>query len=34
MLHDYFNGCARARRLGIAAQIKKMGESLSVFASL
>jgi hypothetical protein len=26
MVIDYFNGCARARRLGIVAQIKIMGE--------
>jgi hypothetical protein len=26
MLIDYFNGCARARSLGIEAQIKIMGE--------
>jgi hypothetical protein len=26
MLIDYFNGCARTRSLGIAAQIKIMGE--------
>jgi hypothetical protein len=34
MLHDYFNGCALARSLGIAAQIKKMGGPLLVFAGL
>jgi hypothetical protein len=26
MLIDYFNGCTRARSLGIAAQIKIMGD--------
>jgi hypothetical protein len=26
MVINYFNGCTRARRLGIAAQIKIMGE--------
>jgi hypothetical protein len=31
---DYFNGCTRARSLGIAAQIKIMGESLLVFTGL
>jgi hypothetical protein len=31
---DYFNGCARARSLGIAAQIKIMGESSLVFTGL
>jgi hypothetical protein len=34
MLIDYFNGCARARRLDIAAQIKIMGEPLLVFTGL
>jgi hypothetical protein len=34
MLIDYFNGCARARRLGIAAQIKIMGEPSLVFTGL
>jgi hypothetical protein len=38
MLHDYFNGCARAPSLGIAAQIKKwlpmFGFSSLVFAGL
>jgi hypothetical protein len=31
---DYFNGCARARSLGIAAQIKIMGEPPLVFTGL
>jgi hypothetical protein len=31
MVIDYFNGCARTRSLGIAAQIKIMGEPLLVF---
>jgi hypothetical protein len=31
---DYFNGCARARSLGIAAQIKIIGEPLLVFTGL
>jgi hypothetical protein len=31
MLIDYFNGCAHARCLGIAAQVKIMGEPLLVF---
>jgi hypothetical protein len=31
MLIDYFNGYARARSLGIAAQIKIMGEPSLVF---
>jgi hypothetical protein len=31
MVVDYFNGCARARSLGIAAQIKIIGEPLLVF---
>jgi hypothetical protein len=31
---DYFNGCARARGLGIAAQIKIMGEPPLVFTGL
>jgi hypothetical protein len=34
MLIDYFNGCARARSLGIAAQIKIMGELSLVFTGL
>ena len=34
MLLDYFNGCARARSLGIAAQIKIIGEPLLVFTGL
>jgi hypothetical protein len=34
MLIDYFNGCARARSLGIAVQIKIMGEPLLVFTGL
>jgi hypothetical protein len=34
MLIDYFNGCARAHGLGIAAQIKIIGESLLVFTGL
>jgi hypothetical protein len=34
MLIDYFNGCARARSLGIAAQIKIMGEPSLVFTGL
>jgi hypothetical protein len=34
MLIDYFNGCARARSLGIAASIKIMGEPSSVFTGL
>jgi hypothetical protein len=34
MLIDYFNGCARAHNLGIAAQIKTMGEPSLVFTSL
>jgi hypothetical protein len=33
MLVDYFNGCASAHNLGIAAQIKIIGESLLVFTS-
>jgi hypothetical protein len=33
-LIDYFNGCARARSLGIAAQIKIMGEPSLVFTGL
>jgi hypothetical protein len=32
MVIDYFNGCARARSLGIAAQIKIMGEPSLVFS--
>jgi hypothetical protein len=31
---DYFNGCARARSLGIAAQIKIMGEPTLLFTGL
>jgi hypothetical protein len=31
---DYFNGCACARSLGIATQIKIMGEPLLVFTGL
>jgi hypothetical protein len=31
MVIDYFNGCARARSLGIGAQIKFMGEPSLVF---
>jgi hypothetical protein len=31
---NYFNGCAHARNLGIAAQIKIMGEPLLVFTGL
>jgi hypothetical protein len=34
MLIDYFNGCARARSLGIAAQIKIMREPSLVFTGL
>jgi hypothetical protein len=34
MLVDYFNGCVRARSLGITAQIKNMGASLLVFAGI
>jgi hypothetical protein len=34
MLIDYFNGCARARSLSIAAQIKIMGEPSLVFIGL
>jgi hypothetical protein len=34
MLIDYFNGCARTRSLGIADQIKIMGEPLLVFIGL
>jgi hypothetical protein len=34
MLIDNFNGCARARSLGIAAQIKIMGEPSLVFTGL
>jgi hypothetical protein len=34
MLIDYFNGCAHARILGIAAQIKIMREPLLVFIGL
>jgi hypothetical protein len=31
---DYFNGCARARSLGIVAQIKIMGEPSLIFTGL
>jgi hypothetical protein len=31
MVIDYFNGCTRAHSLGIAAQIKIMGEPSLVF---
>jgi hypothetical protein len=34
MMIDYFNGCARARSLGIAAQIKIMGEPSLIFTGL
>jgi hypothetical protein len=34
MLIDYFNGCARARSLGNAAQIKIMGKPSLVFTGL
>jgi hypothetical protein len=34
MLIDYFNGCARARSLGIVAQIKIMGEPSLVLPGL
>jgi hypothetical protein len=34
MLVDYFNGCVRARSLGIAVQIKNMGAPLLVFAGI
>jgi hypothetical protein len=34
MLYDYFNGCVRARSLGIAALIKKKEEPLLVFTDL
>ena len=34
MLVDYFNGCVRSRSLGIAAQIKIMGEPSLVFTGL
>jgi hypothetical protein len=34
MVIDYFNGYARARSLGIAAQIKIMGEPSLVFSGL
>ena len=34
MLHDYFNGCARARSLGIAAQIKIMREPSLILSGL
>jgi hypothetical protein len=32
MVIDYFNDCARARSLGIGAQIKIMGEPSLVFS--
>jgi hypothetical protein len=34
MVIDYFNGCTRTRSLGIAAQIKIMGEPSLVFTGL
>jgi hypothetical protein len=34
MLIDYFNDCARAHNLGIAAQIQFIGELLLVFTGL
>jgi hypothetical protein len=34
ILIDYFNGCVHARSLGIAAQIKIMGEPSFVFTGL
>jgi hypothetical protein len=34
MLIDYFNGCARVYSLGIAAQIKIIGEPSLVFTGL
>jgi hypothetical protein len=34
MWYDCFNSCVRARRLGIAAQIKKKREPLLVFTDL
>ena len=34
MLVDYFNGCARAHSLGIAAQIKIMGEPSLILSGL
>jgi hypothetical protein len=34
MWYDCFNGCVRTRSLGTAAQIKKKGEILLVFAGL
>jgi hypothetical protein len=34
MLIDYFNGCARVRGLGIAVQIKIMGEPSLIFTGL
>jgi hypothetical protein len=34
MLIDYFNGCACAHSLGIAAQIKIMGEPSLIFTGL
>jgi hypothetical protein len=34
MVIEYFNGCARARSLGIAVQIKIMGESMLIYSGL
>jgi hypothetical protein len=34
MVIDYFNGCVRARSLGIATQIKIMGEYVGIFRSM
>jgi hypothetical protein len=34
MMIDYFNGCVRARSLGIVAQIKIIGEPLLVYLGL
>jgi hypothetical protein len=34
MLDNYFNGCAHAHILGIAAQIKNIREPMFVFAGL
>jgi hypothetical protein len=34
MLVDYFNGCVRARSLGIVAEIQNMGVPLLVFADI
>jgi hypothetical protein len=34
MVIDYFNGCARACNLGIAAEIKTMGEPSLIFSGL